>query len=388
MFRSIQALVRVATVFLAAPVFAGWNAGDIVCVTAASGVGPGIKPAVLRIQPSPLSVSSVLADNAIQGHGAFDSYRNRVVVLRSAPLGFAISLLDSNGSFSDMLYPGNQDAQLVAPAGDGRIYFQRPGKISYFDAGGSVHDLLNSTGAGVFALPRQWSRMYFDAATHSLFMGSNSGINALITKIPLTADGTRVAGAPIDTIFVTAQLVSPIVVGFSPGPNGTVFVKLDDNSGNTAPRLLLMNPATIDISVFASSGYFGVGGEIAGCFSPVLNAALVIDSLSDNLRIFTLGSTGAGTVSSQQLISSAGGSGELAEMFPITATTSACPGDINNDGFVDDADFIFFVQGYNILDCADPSMPPGCPADFNHDGFVDDADFLIFVVGYNELVCP
>ncbi|MGH7244961.1 MAG: hypothetical protein ACREJD_16220 [Phycisphaerales bacterium] len=67
---------------------------------------------------------------------------------------------------------------------------------------------------------------------------------------------------------------------------------------------------------------------------------------------------------------------------------SSCPADLNADGFVDDADFTFFVTAYNTLDCADPTMPSGCPADFNFDGLVDDADFVIFVGAYNELICP
>lgn len=67
---------------------------------------------------------------------------------------------------------------------------------------------------------------------------------------------------------------------------------------------------------------------------------------------------------------------------------AACPGDLNDDGFVDDSDFVVFVAAYNILDCSDPAMPEGCPADLNADGFVDDADFVIFVGAYNELVCP
>ncbi|MBX3381086.1 MAG: hypothetical protein KF805_13410 [Phycisphaeraceae bacterium] len=66
----------------------------------------------------------------------------------------------------------------------------------------------------------------------------------------------------------------------------------------------------------------------------------------------------------------------------------ACPADFNGDGLVDDADFVLFVAAYNILDCADPSMPPGCPADLNADGFVDDADFVAFVAAYNQLLCP
>ncbi|MBS0187750.1 MAG: hypothetical protein JSS51_06755 [Planctomycetes bacterium] len=65
-----------------------------------------------------------------------------------------------------------------------------------------------------------------------------------------------------------------------------------------------------------------------------------------------------------------------------------CPGDLNNDGFVDDADFVLFAGAYDILDCAEPTMPAGCPADLNNDGLVDDSDFVIFVSAYNELICP
>jgi len=65
-----------------------------------------------------------------------------------------------------------------------------------------------------------------------------------------------------------------------------------------------------------------------------------------------------------------------------------CPADFNGDGFVDDSDFTIFVAGYNILDCADPTMDASCPADINGDGAVDDSDFTLFVVAYNELICP
>ncbi|MGH7245106.1 MAG: hypothetical protein ACREJD_16950 [Phycisphaerales bacterium] len=65
-----------------------------------------------------------------------------------------------------------------------------------------------------------------------------------------------------------------------------------------------------------------------------------------------------------------------------------CPGDFNHDNQVDDADFLTFVVGYNILDCADPGMTVGCPADLNTDHFVDDADFIVFVAAYNALLCP
>lgn len=65
-----------------------------------------------------------------------------------------------------------------------------------------------------------------------------------------------------------------------------------------------------------------------------------------------------------------------------------CPGDFNLDDFVDDADFVMFLAQYNILDCADETMPEFCSADLNGDGFVDDADFQEFIRGYEDLLCP
>ncbi|MBL8875871.1 MAG: hypothetical protein JNM86_08765 [Phycisphaerae bacterium] len=72
----------------------------------------------------------------------------------------------------------------------------------------------------------------------------------------------------------------------------------------------------------------------------------------------------------------------------LTVQRRVCNGDFNSDGLVDDADFQVFVIGYNILDCADSTMPAGCPADISRDGFVDDTDFQSFAVSYNALVCP
>ena len=74
--------------------------------------------------------------------------------------------------------------------------------------------------------------------------------------------------------------------------------------------------------------------------------------------------------------------------FDTPRPAASCPGDLNGDAFVDDADFSLFAFAYNILDCADPAMPAGCPADINNDGFVDDADFSSFATAYDALLCP
>lgn len=72
----------------------------------------------------------------------------------------------------------------------------------------------------------------------------------------------------------------------------------------------------------------------------------------------------------------------------LTVDVASCPGDLNVDGSVDDADFQIFVAAYDVLDCTDPLMAIACPSDLNADGVVDDADFSVFVGAYDALVCP
>lgn len=62
---------------------------------------------------------------------------------------------------------------------------------------------------------------------------------------------------------------------------------------------------------------------------------------------------------------------------------AACAGDLNNDGVVDDSDFVLFAAAYDELVCG-----ATCPADLNGDSFVDDGDFVLFASAYNDLICP
>lgn len=75
---------------------------------------------------------------------------------------------------------------------------------------------------------------------------------------------------------------------------------------------------------------------------------------------------------------------------PIIGTVNIltkCLGDLDDSGFVDDADFVIFSRHYNLMDCADPAMPLDCPSDFNKDGVVDDIDFSIFIQSYDLPLC-
>jgi hypothetical protein len=61
-----------------------------------------------------------------------------------------------------------------------------------------------------------------------------------------------------------------------------------------------------------------------------------------------------------------------------------CPADYNFDRVVDDADFILFVEAYNLIE----TPPADFRADINGDGLVDDADFGLFSAAYDVLICP
>ena len=61
-----------------------------------------------------------------------------------------------------------------------------------------------------------------------------------------------------------------------------------------------------------------------------------------------------------------------------------CGADLNNDGVVDDSDFVYFVNAYNYYLCD----PPGCPTDLNGDWVTDDQDFILFAMQYDGFLCP
>lgn len=69
----------------------------------------------------------------------------------------------------------------------------------------------------------------------------------------------------------------------------------------------------------------------------------------------------------------------------VFQATTDCPADLNDDGVVDDSDFVLFAGAYNELLAA--GGPFGL-ADFNGDAAVDDTDFVGFASAYNDLLCP
>jgi hypothetical protein len=99
------------------------------------------------------------------------------------------------------------------------------------------------------------------------------------------------------------------------------------------------------------------------------------------------GAAGVRNIGNANALSGSTDAGGIIARFAFT-DDAFCPWDLNNDGVVNDDDFQIFVLSYNILDCADPTMPLGCPSDFTFDRIVNDDDFLPFVQAYNDLLCP
>ncbi|MGH7243478.1 MAG: M1 family aminopeptidase [Phycisphaerales bacterium] len=66
--------------------------------------------------------------------------------------------------------------------------------------------------------------------------------------------------------------------------------------------------------------------------------------------------------------------------YNINVVAGPCPADLNNDGVVDDSDFVLFASAYDELDTM--------AGDISGDAQTDDADFVLFAVAYDAYSCP
>ncbi|MGH7245017.1 MAG: alpha-amylase family glycosyl hydrolase [Phycisphaerales bacterium] len=165
-------------------------------------------------------------------------------------------------------------------------------------------------------------------------------------------------------------------------PSG-VQVALDrsNTAGVTGSSAVNAATASKGFEFFIPYAQLGLASSPAGC-TDIRLAAFIVRS--------------DGTLGNQVLPALPAGSAELGldpnfttKLGDQFATFTLPPAaDFTGDSVVDDADFVVFAAGYNVLECDDPAMAANCPADLDGNGFVDDADFVIFAAAYNALVCP
>ena len=219
----------------------------------------------------------------------------------------------------------------MAARGDGIVYLWTPSlPIRYLDAAGTPHDLLDVLGTGSYTVSAHPAAMIYEPASNAIFLFQDPALSSTlctdftmtcVVKVPLTADGTQVAGLEtFAQIDVSTSAERPSGVGYAPG--GQLLVVVDTNSNEQSPRMLLLDPATLLFSTWASNGsYTGAATTNAGTYSSVRGQALILDTFANSLRAYSFGETGNGTLLGSGLSDSS--FGELASMVEIHALASA-----------------------------------------------------------------
>jgi len=288
---------------------------------------PEISIGVLRIDPDTGEVVSLGEPSTFIYPGSFcyDPYRGRLLGRHDEQPGGLLTM-DADGVIAPLsdTIPG---PFLMAPRGDGILYAHMFGTndFYYLDAGDEIHPLLDPSGE-TFSLGNDASptELFFDATSNALlvFGGSDDHLpgcpdetRSCVLRVPLSYDGTRVAG-DVAALQVDISPTPEIVVGVGRAPGAGVLWVVDTNSNDQEPRLQLLDPVAMTSTTYAANGaYTGAAATNAGTFSRRLGQAVILDTYHNRLRAFALGTTGGGTAVAEEVSDT--GSGETARLVEI-----------------------------------------------------------------------
>lgn len=317
----LPSLCLAATVLPAQSQFA---TGSIYVASVQSPSGGSPYNAVTRIDPFSGAQSELLAlgGSVYPASMAYDPFRDRLIAYcrLGASANPAVHALDGNGGWSTL---STTYLVRLAPRGDGLIYGYKAGAsgntlqtIYYLDAANQEHALLDVGGASPWLLfggaphngdPIQ--AMVYEPTENALFLAlrgdnltptcSGQTLRVSVRKLPLTPNGTALRAPAECSEFDITSLPNAVEtpLGFSYGPAGDLVLAVQVSWSGGMPRLLRIDPATNQISAFATTGpYYGDAAIACGVYSPLVGKTLIYDDGNDVLRQFAPGSAGDGEI--------------------------------------------------------------------------------------------
>lgn len=321
----------------------GFQSGDLYLYTPAFQGSSSLDGALVRIDKTTFAVDLIVDTTATpqgQGISAYDPYRDRIV-FQGAVNGGPSQLFATDAAGNLQPLAATANVSNLAPRGDGKIYltgtFATVNAIWYLDCNDQIQPLLDVTGTVPFQPfglgSGDFRGMIYDVGTNSLLLASSAASGcgtgtfnsmANVRRIPLTLDGTRVAGPMSCNSFdVDTNQGGEIPAGWSRAPGGELALVVDTNSNAQQSRMLLVDPVTLGITPFAANGsYTGAAATNAGTWSSALGKFLILDTFGDQLRAFGVGETGAGSVVATSQPLSSSGSSEQPALFEIEAPSS------------------------------------------------------------------
>jgi hypothetical protein len=279
------------------------------------------------VKLDPLTGASILfheSDNIIYPQFVFDSQREKLLYVK---FDRKLMAVDSSGSASVLFNLATVPSGMAF--GNGLVYMRFGNEYHYLDQAGNLLPVLDQAGSLAFRDGGSAENLLlqYDAGTNAIIAFlDNEGVcggfgTVCALKIPLTGDGTQVAG-PVDVATVDVSDGAEQIVGVGSRNTGDILFVVDTNTNLEEDRMQLLNPVTMSISTYANSGpYTGAAVISAGTYSNVRNQAVILDSFNDVIRVYNPGSTGAGGVisgSGDGYGVSGSGSNEQARLIEIS----------------------------------------------------------------------
>lgn len=377
---------------IAANASAGFVTGEIYLVSASLVDGPGGgTPGVYHYAPSTQTgnVLTLLPNNAFgpsTGIGTpetatYDPFRQRILVMVAPG---KIGTIDANGALGTINATGFTQNSYLAPGPNGIVYGISASGSVYLDSANVWHPLMDASGTSVlnvlFGTMSTVNSVIYDVGTHSLIAVGQFGAETGVVRVPLNTAGTQASGPMAFAHADRVPGLSEPAVGMTAGPNGSIFLCYDINGGGTLPLLQTLNPSTLALTTYATTGGFNNAAETSGAWSPIMTAngaAVVVDSLVNVLRAYSFGDEGPGSIVAINA-SSASWAGESCRAMTIGGSVNgggvAITGDINGDGHVDATDLSILLGGWGAC-----SNCGSCAADLDHDCDVDASDLSVLL---------